>query len=354
MVITGSSEIVALVPLGCTVNNNAYIDWPVLLLLFAAFGWTAYHFSRRTYRITVLVAAMAGIVGVTEYGAAQSHATGFINAFRVGSKDIIETMLNPLVPGTQNFKPGLVGWGVLLLLCTGLLIWFDTWSAHRQQPRVDVAEAPAAEAGRPVLTKRRGLTEELRFRLPAVYVRRPASMPGGLTLDNLASMVAESEVKGGKLTAALMRVIHALEGQPHIYEARMFVEPCTADGQVGSGESHMRVTVDLQDTRTGETIAVQMLPTCPQKEAAERAAGFAARQVFHHDPSTPEWVVGSLDGQDLAAYLLSQEICAAGPTLEDFRQSRQQRREELERGVKKQPSTRTSRSRTCRPVRHGR
>ena len=317
--------------------NKAYFDWPALLVILVLLGWTAYQFSRRTYRITVLVAVMAGALALTEYGAA-SGATNFIDAFKAGSNVVTQTMLNPLVAGTQSFLPGVVGWVALLVLCAGVLVWFDTWSARREQPRVTVAEAPPAETGRPGLTNRRIITEELRFRLPAVYVRKPATMPGGLTLDNLASMVSESEVKGGKLTAALMRVVHALEGQPRTYEAHLFVECCTPDGQVCSDGSLRRVTVDLQDARTGRSIAVQMLPPCSQREAAEQAAGFAARQVFRDDPSTPAWAVGSRDGQDLSAYLLSQEICRKGRTAEDLHDSRRRRREELEQVVKNSPA----------------
>jgi hypothetical protein len=177
--------------------NKAYIDWSALFLLLAALGWTAYHFSRRTYRITVLVAVMLGLAALTEYGAAGSlHPTDFIDALNAGSKDVIETMLNPLVASAQPVLPGVVGWGILLGLCAGVLVWFDTWSARREEPRVEVAKAPEAEADNPELNDRRAVTEELRFRLPAVFVRTPATMPGGLTLDNLASMVSESDVKG--------------------------------------------------------------------------------------------------------------------------------------------------------------
>jgi hypothetical protein len=141
----------------------------MLVAVLAALGWTGYHFSRRTYRIAVLAAVIAGVVALTEYGVAKSEASTFIDAFTAGSKDVIETMLSPLVVGTHRFLPGVVGWAVLLVLIVGVLVWFDTWSARREQPRVEVADPPAAEKGNSDLDDRRAVTEELRFRLPAVY-----------------------------------------------------------------------------------------------------------------------------------------------------------------------------------------
>jgi hypothetical protein len=319
-------------------NNTAYVDWIALLLLLAGLGCVAYQFSRRTYRITVLLAAMAGVAALTEFGVTISDATGFVNVFKAGSLNVIETMLSPLVPGTEAFKPGIIGWAVLLVLCAGVLIWFDTWSARREEPRVIISEAPKAEADNTGLDDRRDITEELRFRLPAVYVRKPASMPGGSTLDNLASMVSESDVKGGKVTAALMRLVHDLEGQPRTYEARVFVERCSQDGRWRKDGNWMRVTVDLQDARTGQSVAVRMLPACLPEEAAEKVAGFAARQVFRDDPSTPGWAVGSSDGDHLSAYLLAQEICVTGPTFEELWRSRQQRRAKLHEAVRNSPA----------------
>lgn len=318
--------------------NRAYIDWPVLVAVLAGLGWTGYQFSRRTYRIAVLAAVIAGVVALTEYGAAGSAASNFIDAFTAGSKDVIETMLNPLVVGPHDFLPGVVGWAVLLVLIAGVLVWFDTWSARREQPRVEVADPPAAEQGNSDLEERRAITEELRFRLPAVYVRKPATMPGGLTLDNLATMVSGSDVKGGKVAAALMQIVHALEGKPRTYEARLYVESCTSEGEPKDKGSHRRVTVDLQDARTGQAIAVEMLPACLIKTSAELAAGFAARQVFRDDPSTPSWAVGSRDGQDLTAYLLSREICTEGRKPEQLYESRQLRRHQLEQAVKDSPA----------------
>jgi hypothetical protein len=96
--------------------------------------------------------------------------------------------------------------------------------------------------------------------------------------------------------------------------------------------------VDLQDARSGQTIAVQMLPPCTLEEAAERAAGFAARQVFHDDPSTPCWAVGSRNGEDLSAYMLSRQICSAGPTLDDLKKRRERQERVLQQAIAHNPA----------------
>jgi hypothetical protein len=56
-------------------------------------GWTAHQFSRRTYRITVLVAALAGVAALTEYGAASSQADRnlLVNGIRSGAGNAAAT-----------------------------------------------------------------------------------------------------------------------------------------------------------------------------------------------------------------------------------------------------------------------
>jgi hypothetical protein len=322
--------------------NNSYIDWVALAVILVLLGWTARRFSRRTYRLAALAAVLASVVGLAKHGEAfvdhsPKHTYDFVDSFYAGSKNVIQAMVNPIVTVDGHALPLTIAWGTLLALCVAALLVFDAWSARRELPRVQIPP-PDPEAGDPGLADRRAVTEELRFRLPAVRVRKPATMPGGEKLDDLATLVEASEVKGGKLTAALMRVVHILEAHPRTYEVRCLVERCTPDGRLSSNGSSMRVTVDMQDARTGQTIAVHTLPPCNCQDAAEQVAGFAARQVFRDDPSTPAWAVGSKNGQDLAAYLLSQEMCATGPTFEELRQSRRRREEKLEEAVKTDPA----------------
>ncbi|MGZ3391449.1 MAG: hypothetical protein ACXVCF_17895 [Isosphaeraceae bacterium] len=318
----------------------AYIDWGALVLIMFLLGWAARKFSRHMYRLAVLSVVVASVVLLTLYG--KNDDKDLIDAFAGGSRSVIESVTGPIVPIHAHY---IVAWAVLLVLGAGFLILFDGWSAGREQPQVDIPTAPVpasasgSKARNPDLDDRRVLTEELRFRLPAVYVRRPATMPGGARLDNLATIAEESEVKYGKLTAALMRLVHALEASPRIYLVRCFVERCKPDGRESKDGDFRRVSVDIQDARTGESVATHMLSPCRWAEASERVAGFAARQVFRDDPSTPAWAVGSRDGQDLSAYLLSREMCASTSSLRDLRQCRGRQRKKLENAVMVTPAS---------------
>ena len=68
-----------------------------------------------------------------------------------------------------------------------------------------------------------------------------------------------------------------------------------------------RVTVDLEDRRTGETIATQTLSASTFEDAAEVVAGYVAWSIFKDDPTTPSWCYGAVDGEDIAALLLTRE-----------------------------------------------
>ena len=165
-------------------------------------------------------------------------------------------------------------------------------------------------------------------------VRKPATMPGGSSLEALASLISDSSATGAKATAALMQAVHALEAQPRIYEVRIFTQRCSSDGHRQVDGAWLHITVDLRDTRTGQNVAVRMLPPCPPDEAAKRVAGFTARQVFEHDHSTPAWAVGSADGQDLCAYLLADEISPRSRAFSDVYDCRQRQRRLLDSAVR--------------------
>lgn len=321
------------------------VDWAGLLLVFAILGWLAYGFSRRTYRVSVLLLAAASTILVTSYGLEQRGRppANYGAAFRLGGGRLAQTMLAPVLPGAHRSMPGLAGWIALLVLLGSVLVCFDTVCARREQPRVQPSQIPAgkdAQVRRPHLVTgtadpegQAAITEELQFRLPAVEVRKPAAMPGGSTLENLAAVVSDSGVQGSRATAALMRAVHALEARPRAYEARLLVERCDVSGEVQPAGTMLRVTVDVRDIRNGQSIVVKMLPPCPPDEAAERVAGFTARQVFRRDVATPAWAVGSADGEDLSAYLLAREKCPPGRTFRDRYECRQRQRGLLERAV---------------------
>jgi hypothetical protein len=261
-------------------------------------------------------------------------------AFLAGADRLAQVMFSPVLPsGPAAVPPGLTGWVMLLVLLVTGFAALDTVCALREQPRVQVADprsepGGAPEPGRPYPGDQRGLLEELRFRLPAVEVRKPALMPGGSTLDTLASLISDSGGTGAKATAALMQAVHALEAQPRTYEVRVYSERCSADGHRQADGNWLHVTVDLRNVRTGQNVAVRMLPPCPPDEAAKRVAGYTARQVFKHDHSTPAWAVGSADGEDLSAYLLAAEISPRTSTFPDVYECRQRQRSILESAVR--------------------
>lgn len=275
-------------------------------------------------------------MAVTAYGLVlPGRPANFARAFQVGGNTLARVMFAPILPGSahQTINPGLAGWIGLFVIMGGVLIWFDTWCVRRDSPRVDVPNPPPAEADHPGLEDRRMLTEELRFRLPAVEVRRPAAMPGGSTLANLARVVSDSEIRGSKTTAAAMLVVNALAAKPRRYEIRTYVECCHKDGQIHPHGKYRLITVDMRDAKTSQSLAVRVLKPCTLAEAAERVAGFTARQAFSQDVSTPTWAAGSPDGDDLSAYLLTKEMRPEGPAFQDSYACRQRKIEALENAV---------------------
>jgi len=94
-----------------------------------------------------------------------------------------------------------------------------------------------------------------------------------------------------------------------------------------------RVTVELDNPRTGETISTQTLAAGDIHEAATKAAGYVARQIFAMDPSTPAWCFGAADGGDLAALLLSRQERVSPVAPDDVVGSRSEQIERLKKGA---------------------
>lgn len=315
--------------------DNVYFYWLVLLAIFAVLWWTAFCFSRHTFRIVALLVGFTAIAFVTWFGLTTDHPRNYASAFMLGGNRLAQVMFGPMLPGSISriIMPGLVGWIGLLIVFSAMLVWFDRWSGRREQPRVTIPRAPNPEPNQPDLDDRRMLTEKLQFILPAVEVRRPATMPGSTTMDILASLAEKSGVQGSGIAAAIMRLLHALQGQPRTYEVRMFTDRCQGNGRLVRNGRWRRINVEVRDARRGQTVAAKVLQPCLPAEAAEKVAGYAARQVFLDDPSMPRWAVGSADGEDLSAYVLARETCPADRTFSAVRKCRQDRRARLEKAV---------------------
>jgi hypothetical protein len=93
---------------------------------------------------------------------------------------------------------------------------------------------------------------------------------------------------------------------PCRYQVRVWVEsvkrPTHGQDAVVPGT---RVTVELEDSRTGGNVATRTLVACDTEEAASVVAGYVAGHIFRRDPTAPPWCFGSFDGDDLAAVLFA-------------------------------------------------
>jgi hypothetical protein len=314
--------------------GNPYVYWGLLALILVAFCLLAFCFTRRVVRIAALAVGVATIVWVTRLGLpGPHHRRNYYRAFQVGGNHLAATMLGVL-PGVHGGATlGRGGWIALLVVLLALLACFDTWAVRREQPRVSIPKAPKPLPGEEDFSARRELTEKLQFSLPAVDVRRPAAMPGGSATASLASVTAATGVQGSGLVAALLQLSQAIQAQPRCYQVRVCTESGRKNGVPAPGGARPRVTVEVREQRTGQSVAVQVLQPCQPDELAARVAGYTARQIFRHDPATPAWAAGSFDGADLCAYLLARQTCPAGRTYRDWCECREKRRRRLERVV---------------------
>lgn len=291
--------------------HRVLIDWLALALVLAGLGALAAGFSRRTYRIAAVVTVAAGVAAVTGYGLSLGpRPVNFLHGLQAGGNELARQMLGGLVPGRlrDSLVPGLWGWLGLLVAIGGLLVAFDTLSARRLRP--------LAVAG------------DLKVRLPAVEVRAPAWMPGGSARQRPVAVVTTAGALGGgalggKLTPVLLRVVHALQAPPRRYQVGMSAERCGPDGCPAPEGVYLQPTVGLLDTRTGQSVAAQVLRPCPPGELSEVVAGFTARQLLRRDVTTPGWAAGSREGEDLAASLLARGMGPASRTFGDLLQARQ-------------------------------
>ena len=294
---------------------NPWLVWLVVVTASVLLGFVAYHFTVRTLRFVMAALATVVVVLVTRYGVIHAaHApTDLVNSFTRGFSDLSVAFFQPVMPA---HPPGRFGW---LIIC-GLLIFgyreLEVWAMHCQPPTVDTSalkgEQSAKQAnGSPdeALTdlqlRHDALVRELKFRLPAVEVRAPAILPGGTRAMGLASIVENSGVTGSGLAGAVVEFFGMLWPRPRRYQVRVWLEP--NQDPPGEKEGPTRVTVDLEDHRTGGTIATQTLIASTFEQVAEVVAGYVAWSIFQDDPTTPPWCYGAVDGEDIAALLITRE-----------------------------------------------
>jgi hypothetical protein len=309
------------------------VVWAVCIVFAVLLGLIAHNFSLSTVRWVSAISAIIVVCAITKYGIDhwhQAHSntppSNLVNAFTDGVDGLIRTLLRPVLLGYQGVAPGPIGRGVAALLLLLGYRQLESWAMHRQGPQLITAtlsddqpgtqtsgasaDGSGGDDGAGNMTDaqlHKQLVAELKFRLAAIEVRAPAILPGGRPTIGLASIAEASGAPGAGLAAAILRFAGAIWPNPRRLELRVFVEPpakkTTAPAPRAAPD--LKVTVYLDNPRSGATVATKTLLGADINEAASMVAGYVARQVFTLDPSTPPWCYGSADGGDLAALLLA-------------------------------------------------
>ena len=291
---------------------NTWHVWLVVVTTSVLLGFVGYHFTVRTLRIFTAALATVVVVLVTRYGVAHhrvSAPTDLVTSFTRGFGDLSVAFFGL---STRHLTAGRFGW---LIVC-GVLVFgyreLEVWAMHWQPPTVDTStlKIRATQAGGALgessldLQRHDDLVRELKFRLPAVEVRAPAILPGGTRASGLASIAEHSGVALSGLASAIVEFLGMIWPNPRRYQVHVWIEP---QGNKKKASPCTRVTVDLEDRRTGETIATQTLSASAFEDAAEVVAGYVAWSIFKDDPATPSWCYGAVDGEDIAALLLTRQ-----------------------------------------------
>lgn len=306
--------------------------WGLLAAVTLVLMLVGWHFTRRTMRAVTVVIVFLAAVAVTYWGA--DAKMGFSGAFHAGLHKAAAAFFAPFFLGRTTPSADDATWTIFLIICAAGYWLLEAWSARFESPTVQVEDVDKD-------TAEPGLVRELQYRLPAVQVSRPALVPGGTTAENLAAVVEKADIKGAGFYAALLNLARKIWPQPRGFTVRVLCEepestpPRHGAGTTSSG-AQLRVTVDVRDARTGQSRMVKTL-ACNSENRAERVAAFAARTVFRDDPAVPRWSVGSFDGEDLAAYLMFQQVCAAANTPEETRKTQDKQAEQLTRAVRNSP-----------------
>ena len=300
---------------------SSLVAWAAVIGLIALLVFVAGWFRRRMLWATeiAVIALGAYLLSRAGFDAATSDGSDVAHAFVRGGNATFSALLRPLFPGSAGPVPGSYGWLTVVGVAVVLFVLMDRRTAKREVPSVSVDTTVAP--GDPALPAPLApLVSEVQFRLPAVDVRRPSAIPGGQALDSLASIVESTDLTGSRPLAAVMRLLRVFYAPPPSFVVRLYVE----EGPPGAGAM---ITVDLRDAATNQTRQVHTLGPCALSEAAERVAGYVARQVLEADPTAPRWSGGPADGADLALSLLAQQC----PTARSYDAALAQRRQQRDR-----------------------
>jgi hypothetical protein len=308
---------------------TSWVAWAGSLVVAALLGFVGYHFSVRTLRITAAGVAVALVVFITGYGLAHPARApaDLASSFTRGADELSAVLFRVLGLGRQVPAPGRAGW---LVIAVALVIGYrmlEAWALHWQAPVLDTSKLGDGQPdGVPDGRRHAQLAAELRFRLAAMEVRAPSILPGGSRSNGLASIAEASGVTGSGLAGAVIRFFGMLWPSPRRFQLRLWVEATPA-------EAGPRVTVDLEDPRTGGTIVTKTVAAGSLGEAASMVAGYVARQVFAADPATPPWCVGTPDGRDLGAMLLARQERVDVESPDDVERSRRRQVQILQKAT---------------------
>ena len=318
---------------------DTMVVWLVFVVVAALLGFVGYHFSLRTLRgVTGGVALVLTLV-VTAYGLRHTAAAtaNFESAFALGADKVASALFHPLQLGHRVPGPGRAGWIVIAVLVVLGYRELEAWSLHWQAPQLDTSKLaegqPSIKPYGVAVHLVDGLTDgqrhdqlaaALRFRLAAMEVRAPAILPGGSRSVGLATIAESSGVSGAGLAGAIIRFFGLLWPNPRQVQLRVWVEPGStpSDGTASPPAGLTRVTIELENPRTGQSLATQTLPAADIDEAASRVAAYVAQAIFAIDPTTPPWCYGAPDGDDLWALLRARQERVSAEFPSDVRRSR--------------------------------
>ncbi|WP_187365984.1 hypothetical protein [Trebonia kvetii] len=305
--------------------------WGILVACAAALGFIGFWFSLRSLRWFAGVTAFVVAIAITRFGLTHPEYTSanLVDSFLSGVDRVVIALIYPIWRGLPP-APGVAGrW----IIAVGLLLGYrelERWTLRWQAPELDLSgigrDGPtsasadsagsggsqaalnghgAAADGLSAAQRRDQLAAELRFRLPTMEIRSPSILPGGTRANALASIAESSGVSGAGMVGAVFRFAGMFWPSPRLVGVRGWVESASAK----------RITVLLEDVKTGLPIATNTVAGDSFNETASMVAGYIARQIFAMDRTVPEWCYGVSDGRDLGAMQIArlQRAYAACP-----------------------------------------
>ena len=289
----------------------SWVAWGVLAIVAVLLGLVGTFFSVRTLRWFSVITAAVAVIAITRYGYGLTHppSSNFANAFTSGANAVIKDLLHVLWLGQPTPPPGRIGRIVVAVLILLGYRALEAWAMRRQAPQLDTSAVGDSTDDKD--KQHDQLTDELKFRLSAMEIRAPAILPGGSRTNELATIAEATGNSAAGLAGAVIQFFGTIWPNPRRIQLKIRAETGT------------RVTVELQNSRTGSTLSTKTVATARDDETAAMVAGAVARQVFAMDPTTPSWCYGALDGSDLGAWLLARQERVPGATPDDVQKSRE-------------------------------